>query len=97
LRGGKEAVYTNINKNIEKIFSEFYKLNPFTKTVIKRGTQICLTLLILGTVLIFLNHTQFNYDLNYEFIATSIVKNSFTILAEVVIGGLLIDYVFNKK
>lgn len=90
-------MYTNNNKNIEKIVSEFYKLNPFTKKVIKRGTQICLTLLVLGTLLLFLNHTQFNYDQYYEFIATSVIKNSFIILAEVIIGGLLIDYVFNRK
>lgn len=92
-----KPVYANINRGIEKIFSAFYKLNPFTKLVIKRGAQICLILLTLGTLLVFLNHTRFNYDSYFEFIATSVIKSSFTILAEVIIGGLLIDYVFNKK
>ncbi|MCX8130222.1 MAG: hypothetical protein N3I35_09005 [Clostridia bacterium] len=86
-----------MNKGIQKIFTEFYRLNSFTKTVIKRGTQLCLLLLTLGTVMIFLNRVHFSYDSYYEFIATSVIKNSFIILAEVIVGGLLIDYVFNKK
>ncbi len=88
---------SNINRNIEKIFSAFDNLNSYTKLVIKRGTQICLVLLVLGTLLMFVNYTNANYDLNFEFIATSIIKSSFTILAEVIIGGLVIDYIFNKK
>ncbi len=87
---------TNISKGFEKIFCELNKLNAFTKTVIKHGAQIFLALLALGTLLIVYNHTVHGLDSYFEFISTSIIKSSFVILAEVVIGGLLIDYIFKK-
>ena len=90
-------MYSSLSKNIEKIFSEFYKLNKSTKNTIKYGTQLGLLVLLLGAGLIFFNHSGFHYDAYFEFIATSVVKASFTILAIVIIGSLLIDYVFNKS
>jgi hypothetical protein len=88
---------SNISRNIEKIFTEFYKLHKFTKAGIKYGTIACFALLILGSVLIHLNHTGTNYDSYFEFIATSIIRSGFTNLAIVIIGAILIDYTFSKK
>ncbi|MDO8609389.1 MAG: hypothetical protein Q7R95_02490 [bacterium] len=90
-------MYSNLSKNVEKIFSAFYKLHKFTKTSIKYGTLACFTLLILGSVLIFLNHSGLNYDSNFEFIATSIIKSGFTNLTIVIIGAILIDYTFKHE
>ncbi|RCX13819.1 hypothetical protein DFR58_11653 [Anaerobacterium chartisolvens] len=88
---------TNKTKSIEKIFDELYKLSPLTKKVIKLGTHISLLLLVFGTLLILFNRSAFTYDAYFQLIAVSIIKSSLTILAEVIIGGLIIDYLFKKK
>jgi len=85
-----------MSNSIEKILLEFTKLNKLSKGLIKYGSQIFLALFALGTLLVALNRITFDYDLYFEFVATTIIKHSFTILAEVVIGGLLIDFLFKK-
>lgn len=85
-----------LNKNIKKILMELSKLNNYTKVVIKWGVNIFLVFFALGTLLIFYNRITLSFDSNMEYIATSIIKASFAILAEVIIGGLFIDYAFNK-
>ena len=87
---------SNLTRNIEKIFTELGKLSKFTKAIIKYGSQAFLALLTLGAVLVALNHSVFNYNFYTELIATTIVKSSFTILAEVIIGALLIDFALKK-
>lgn len=91
------AIYTTLSKNLEKIFTEIYKLHSSTKKTIKYGTLICFAILISGCVLIFLNHSGTSYNSYSEFVATSIVKAGFTNLAIVIIGSMLLDYTFNKK
>ena len=90
-------MYTTLSQNLEKIFTEIYKLHNFTKKTIKYGTIVSFGILLLGCVLIFLNHSGTSYDPYYEFIATAIVKSGFTNLAIVIIGSILIDYTFNKN
>jgi hypothetical protein len=90
-------MYLNITKKLEKILSEFDKLDKLPKTVIKVGSIIALNLLTLGSLLLIFNHTVLIYDQNFELIARSLMKNSVTILAEAVIGGLIMDYVFKKN
>lgn len=85
-----------ITKKINKVINELSKLNKHTKLVIRWGGNIFLILFALGTLLIVLNRKTLNYNSYMEFIAMSIIKASFTILAEIIIGGLSIDYVFNK-
>lgn len=87
---------SNITKGIERIFTSFDSLNSLTKTMLKYGTQAFLALFALGALLVAYNHTSLNFDSYFEFIATSMVKSSFIILAEVIIGGLLIDFMFKK-
>lgn len=88
---------SNKASTIEKIFTSFNKIDKLPKAIIKYGTQAFLLLFAVGTLLVVLNRTMFNFDYYREFIATSVVKASFTILAEAVIGGLIIDYVFKKN
>jgi hypothetical protein len=83
-------------KNIEKIAKEFNNINSFSKSLIKYGTKISLLLLVLGTLTIILNKTVLNYDDYIEFIGITVIKNSSVILAEVIIGGLLIDFITKK-
>ena len=87
----------NILKNFEKIYSEFSKLNKWTKKMILLGMHISLAIFALGTFLVVFNRVVLHYDSYFEFVATSVVRSSFTILAEIIIGCLLVDYVFNKS
>lgn len=87
---------SGINKNIERIVEEFNKIGDLPKSALKYGIQFHLVLLALGTLLIVLNRHFLSFDYHIEFIALSLVKTSFTVLAEVVIGSLLIDYISKR-
>ncbi|NMB96072.1 MAG: hypothetical protein GYA02_05615 [Clostridiaceae bacterium] len=87
----------NINKTMKTVCNELCKLNKTTVRFIKAGIQIFLFIFASGTLLLVLNRFIFNNDPYKEFIGTSIVISSFTILAEIIIGCLLIDSVFNKN
>mgnify|MGYP000126449233 CR=1 FL=1 len=87
---------SNLAKKIEKMLSAFSKIDKLPKAIIKHGSRISLLLLALGTFMIVYNHNAINYDAYFEFIAQCIVKNSFIVLAEAIIGGLVIDFVFKK-
>jgi len=86
-----------IDKTIKKIYNELCKLNKHTISFIKLGANISIFLFASGTLLSVLNRFVFNHDPYKEFIATSVINSSFTILAEVVIGCLLVDYAFSNK
>jgi hypothetical protein len=85
-----------LNRSFKKIITELRKLNNHTKVAIKWGANIFLALFSLGTVLVLVNRLVYSFDSYIEFIAISIIKASFTILAEIIIGCLLVDYIFNK-
>jgi len=87
----------NLAKNIEKIFLALQSLDSYPKSIIKHGARIFLLIFAAGTFLVVYNHALLNFDLYFEFVAKSIIKNSFVVLAEIVIGALLIDYIFKKK
>jgi len=88
---------SNMSKNIEKIAHEFGKISRFTKSMLKYSARIFLALFALGTIIVVLNHSIFNYESYIEFIARQIIKSSFIVFAELVIGALLLDYLFNKN
>ena len=81
---------------IEKIFEEFKKVNNFSKSLIKYGAQVALVILSLGVLILILNQTVLDYDGYTKFVGTLIVKNSIVLLAEFIIGGLVIDYFIKK-
>jgi len=89
--------FNNINRTMEILQREFLKLNKTTVKFIRIGINIFLSLFASGTLLLVLNRFIFNHDPYKEFIGTSIIISSFTILAEVVIGCLLIDSAFKKE
>lgn len=84
------------NKNIEKIVQEFGKIGEVPKNILKYGMLFFLILLASATILAVLNVHLFNFDPYIHFIALSIVKTSFTVLAEIIIGSLVIDYLSQK-
>ncbi|HEY9062678.1 MAG TPA: hypothetical protein VIO64_19590 [Pseudobacteroides sp.] len=90
-------MYFNLTKNIKKIISEFNNLGKYTKTLLKVGSIVSFILLILGALLVIVNHFFMSKDLFYELVARTLVKNSFTILAEAIIGSLVLDYLFKKS
>jgi len=87
---------SNFGKSLEKIFSSLDNVNRFSKALIKYGTLIFILVFAVGCVLAVLNLTVLDFNVYRDFVAKSIVKTSFTLLAEAVIGGLIIDYVINK-
>lgn len=84
------------SERIEKIFEEFKNVNSFSKSLIKYGTLVALFILISGTILLVLNQFVLSFDSYKQFIGILIVKNSIVLLAEFIIGGLIIDY-FTKR
>lgn len=95
-RGEVEKVSTRILKGIRKIFTELSGINSFSKSIIKYGTLAFYVLLLTGTAIIALNRTVLDYNLYYDFVANSIIEKSFLVFAEVVIGGLIIDYIIKR-
>ena len=88
---------SNLARKLEKIFEAFGKIGKLPRNIIKYGAHAFLALFIIGTIMVVYNRTVLNYDLYLEFIATSIIKTSFTVLAETTVGGLVIDFIFGEK
>jgi hypothetical protein len=65
--------------------------------MIRYGVKIFMLLLAFGTLFMLVNHTMIEYNSYYEFIAQTIIKNCFVLLAEAVIGALAFDYVFRRN
>lgn len=87
---------TNINKSLERIFTAFTALGTLSKKVIKYGSILFLILLVTGLVLMLLNYTVLSYSSYLDMVAKSVIKTSFSIAAEIIIGGLVLDYAFKK-
>ena len=87
---------SNITKKIDKIHAAFGKMEKLPKALIKYGCLLFLILFSIGTVMVLLNNTVLIYDSYFDFVSKSIVKVSFSIAAEAIIGSLILDYVFKK-
>lgn len=86
----------NLTESIEKIYKAFNKMAKLPKLLLKYGSIFFIVLLFVGTVLILLNNTFLSFDSYLDLVSKSIVKISFSIAAEVIIGSLILDYVFKK-
>jgi ABC-type Co2+ transport system permease subunit len=84
-------------KKLKKFLTAFDSIGKLPRNIIKYGLHIFLVLFALGTAIVVYSRVALGYEPYFEFIAMSIVKTSFTILAEAIIGGLLIDYVFKSR
>ncbi|MDD4494809.1 MAG: hypothetical protein PHV32_10790 [Eubacteriales bacterium] len=85
------------NSKIAKIVDAFTGLHTRTKKFIVYGIRMFLILFSAGAALLLANGTVFDFSLYIRDISLLIIKNSFTILAEAVIGCLLIDHIFEKS
>jgi hypothetical protein len=90
-------VQSNLIKNIEKILTAFGNMGKLPKALIKYGCYVFFGLLTIGTILVLLNHTLLPYNSHFDMVSKAIVLTSFTLVAEAIIGGLVMDFVFNKK
>ena len=87
---------SNLTKNIERIYTAFNKLEKLPKALIKYGCYVFLALFIIGNVMVLLNNAVLPYDSYFDLVSKSIVKISFSIAAEVIIGALIMDFMFKK-
>jgi hypothetical protein len=93
---GCGVMQKNIQKSMRKIIKELSGLNNITKKMIILGLYISLLVLAAGTVLMFINRTLIGYNPYYDYISQLLVEKSFALFAEVIIGCLLVDFIFNR-
>lgn len=87
---------TKSTKKIEKVLSAFNNLEKLPKALIKYGSYIFFGLFIIGTVLVLLNNTILPYNSYFDMVSKELVKKSFVVGAEVIIGGLVMDFAMKK-
>lgn len=80
----------------EKILQAFSKMQKIPKTLIRYGMYISTGILVTGMILVILSNTVLEFDPYMDMVSKEIVKTSFVIAAETIIGGLIMDYVFRK-
>jgi hypothetical protein len=85
-----------MTKNIEKIYTAFNKMDKLPKALIKYGCYVFLALFLIGNIMVLFNNTVLSYDSYFDLVSKSIVKTSFSVVAEVIIGALVMDFIFKK-
>lgn len=85
-------MYSSTNKKSQKLFTVFNELNSISKAIIIYGSRISLTLLVVTSVIFFVNYFSISPNLNIFNTTTDIIKMSYTLLAISIIGGLTVDY-----
>ena len=88
---------SNLLKNIEKILTAFNTMGKLPKSLIKYGCYVFFGLFTIGTILVLLNYTLLPYNAYFDMVSKAIVITSFTLAAEAIIGGLVMDFVFKKQ
>lgn len=87
---------SNRTENIKKLVSAFNSIGKLPKALLKYGSFAFLLLFTIGTILVILNHTILPYNFHFDMVSKELVKTSFIIGAEVVIGSLVMDFVFKR-
>lgn len=88
---------SNMRKNLEKILIAFDKMGKLPKAFIKYGCYVFFAIFTIGTLLVLLNHTLLPYNSYFDIVSKAIVITSFTLVAEAIIGGLVMDFVFRER
>lgn len=86
---------SNYTENFRKIVSAFSRMQKLPRTLIRFGLYVFLAVYVTGTVLVILSNTVIPYDSNLDMVSKEIVKVSFILAAEAVIGSAVMDYVFS--
>jgi len=83
---------SNNFKNIEKIAEKFNKMNRLSRLIIRYGTLAFMLMFFLGTLTMLVYKTIPSFNDYTYYLGTQIIKMSFSVFAEAIIGGLLIDF-----
>jgi len=83
---------SNNFKNIEKITEKFNKMNHLSRLIIKYGTQVFMLMFFLGALTVLLYKTILTANDYAFYLGTQIIKMSFSVFAESIIGSILIDF-----
>lgn len=67
------------------------------KMLLKYGTMIFFAVLVIGTILLAVNVFTGKYDPYTEFLGQTIVRYSFMIFLEAVVGSIGLDYAMSKN
>ncbi|MGE5612840.1 MAG: hypothetical protein ACM3XR_00380 [Bacillota bacterium] len=81
---------------IKRIISAFSEIKPLPKALLKYGIYAFLVLFATGSVMVLLNNMVLSYNSYFDMVSKEIVKTSFVIAAEAIIGSLIIDFVFKN-
>lgn len=76
---------------MDKIIKSLNSINNFSKNIIKYGSIIVLALCIIGACIICYNKFTVQEVQLYE-LGSGLIKSSTIVFAQVVIGGLIIDW-----
>jgi len=91
-----QSKQSSLAYKVEKIKSAFNRMHKFPRTLIKLGTYIFLAIFIIGAVLVILNNTLLPYNSYFDMVSKELVRTSFIIAAEFVIGSIVMDYVSKR-
>lgn len=86
----------NKQSKIDVMVKSFNNLNKLPKALIKYGLYVSLTVFVIGAIMVLLNNNVFPYTRYMDMISKSIFTTSFSLAAEAVIGGLIMDIVFRR-
>lgn len=89
-------MHSNLAGKIEKIVNTFNKMDKLPKALMKYGCISFLILFAIGNVMVLMSNTILIYDSYFDFVSKSLVKVSFSIAAEAIIGSLILDFIFKK-
>jgi hypothetical protein len=83
-------------KNIKKILTALNSIQKLPMALIKYGSLLSAALFTIGAVLVILNNTVLPYNSFFDMVSKEIVKTSFVLGAEAIIGGLVMDFVSKR-
>lgn len=79
---------------VKKIITNLNSLNPMSNKIVLYGSVIALMLCVTGVGIIAYNNIIAN-QINLYKIGTSMIYNSIVLFAQMVIGGIVIDFFSN--
>jgi flagellar biosynthesis protein FlhB len=86
---------SNFSRNLRKIISVINNLHEVSQKILKIGITFFLIVFISGSILLIYNKINFfNENLNYT--SLSMIKSSFTVLGEILLGTLIVDFVLKR-
>lgn len=90
-------MFTGLKTRLERIIDKFTQLPLMPKRLFKLGFILFIVIFAAGTFFALGNRFIFSYNPDYEYIGSQLVKNSFTVLAEFVVGAVVMDFVFGRN